>query len=68
MNAPKDYNNKAEHLRTHPLLLPKEDDPGIVISADKAVLKKTNDKISFSPRVSLAKKTPIGTKKKSMPQ
>ena len=34
MNVPEDYDDEAERLRTHPLLLPKEDDPTTLSTAD----------------------------------
>ena len=79
MNVPKEYDDDVECLIIHPLLLPKEDVPGIMTAADKVILKKTNDKIYFAPDVSFVQQTSLtpqiprikkiqGTRKKSMPQ
>ena len=62
MNVPKDYDDAAERISTHPLLLPKEDVPGTVPAADKTVLKKTDDKIPFAPHVFFVRKLLIETK------
>ena len=52
MNIPQDYDNDAERLRTHPLLLPKQEEESEELSTeDKNVLKKTTNNISFSPSV-----------------
>ena len=51
MNVPQHYNDEAEHLRTHPLLLPKEDDSTKLSTADTNVLNKTTNNISFAPDV-----------------
>ena len=51
MNVPQDYDDEAERLRTHPLLLPKEDDSTKLSTADTNVLNKTTNKISFAPDV-----------------
>ena len=56
MNVSKEYDDEVERLSTHPILLPKEDAPGTISAAEKAVLKKTNDKISFAPSMSLVQK------------
>ena len=66
MNVPKQYNDEAERLWTHPLLLPKEDVPCTIYVADKAVLDKTNDKISFMPRVLFAQKITTTRKTSSL--
>ena len=74
MNVPKDYDDAAERMSTHPLLLPKEDVPGTVPAADKTVLKKTNNKISFAKNVSFTQQKSLRTlvhripKTMSMPQ
>ena len=79
MDVPKDYDDEAERLSTHSLLRSNEDVPGTMTAADKTVLKKTNDKVSFAPCVSFVQrkslKQPVrrtpktqGTKTKSMPQ
>ena len=50
MNAPQDYDDDAERLRTHPLLLPKQEEESEEMSTeDKNVLKKTTNKIVFAP-------------------
>ena len=50
MNAPQDYDDDAERLRTHPLLLPKQEEKSEEMSTeDKNVLKKTTNKIVFAP-------------------
>ena len=49
MNVPQDYDDEAERLRTHPLLLPKEDDSTKLSTVDKNVLNKTSTNISFAP-------------------
>ena len=64
MNVRKEYNNEAERILTPPLLLLHEDVTGTISGADKAVLKKTNDKITFAPRVSFAQKPSTGTETK----
>ena len=51
MNVPTDYDNDPERLHTHPLLLPKEDDSKPLSTADKNVLKKMTNNISFAPDV-----------------
>ena len=51
MNVPTDYDDEAERLCTHPLLLPKDDDSEGLSNADKNVLKKTTNNISFAPDV-----------------
>ena len=62
MNVPKEYNTEAKCLSTNPLLLPKEDVPGIMSPTDKGILKKkNNNKTSVAPRVSFAQKTPTRT-------
>ena len=79
MNVPMNYDDEAECLRTPPLLLHKRDKLGTMTTADKIVLKKTNDKISFAPDVSFAQRTSLrpqvprtkktqGTRCKSTPQ
>ena len=67
-DIPKEYDDEAECLLTHPLLLLKEDVQGIMSTADKAVLGKTHDRLSFALHVSFAHKTPTETETKSMPQ
>ena len=52
MIVPTYYDDDAERLRTHPILLPKEDDSKTSSTADKNVLKKTTDDISFAPDIS----------------
>ena len=52
MNVPQDYDDDAERLRTHPLLLPKQEEESEEMSTeDKNVLKKTTNNILFSPSV-----------------
>ena len=51
MNVPQDYDDDAERLRTHPLLLPKQEETEEMPTEDKNVLKKTTKNISFSPSV-----------------
>ena len=52
MNAPQDYDDDAERLRTHPLLLPEQEEETEEMSTeDKNVLKKTTNNISFSTSV-----------------
>ena len=51
MNVPQDYDDDAEHLRTHPLLLPKQEETEEISTEDKNFLKKTTINISFSPSV-----------------
>ena len=48
MNVPTDYDDNAERLRTHPLLLPKEDDSKRLSTADKNFLKKMTNHIYFA--------------------
>ena len=43
MNVPEHYDDDAERRRTHPLLLPKQDDPAILSTQDKNILHKTPD-------------------------
>ena len=57
MNVPQDYDNESERLRTHPLLLPKEDDSTKLSTADKNVLNKTTNNISFAPDVKFTQRT-----------
>ena len=57
MNVPEDYDDEAERLRTHPLLLPKEDDSTTLSTADITVLNKTTNKISFAPDVKFTQRT-----------
>ena len=57
MNVPQDYDNEAERLRTHPLLLPKNDDSKKLSMADKNVLNKTTNNISFAPDVKFTQRT-----------
>ena len=57
MNVPINYEGEAEHLRTHPLLLPKEDKSEKMSTADKNVLKKTTNNISFAPNVKFTQQT-----------
>ena len=51
MNVPQDYDDDTESLRTHPLLLPKEEETEEMWTEDKNVLKKTINNILFSPSV-----------------
>ena len=44
MNVPQDYDDEAERLRTHPLLLPNEDDSTTLSTVDITVLNKTTNK------------------------
>ena len=67
-DVPKEYDYEAECLLTHPLLLLKEDVQSIMSTADKAVLEKTNDRLSSAPHVSFAHKTTTDTETNSMPQ
>ena len=73
MNVPKVCYDEVERLSAHPLLLLKEDITGTVSAADKAVMKKTNDKISFAQNVSFTQRKSLRTtvrripKTKSMP-
>ena len=57
MNVPTDYDDEAERLRTHPLLLPKKDDSKQLSEADKNVLKKTTNNIYFAPDVKFTQRT-----------
>ena len=57
MNVPQDYDDEAERLRTHPLLLPKEDDSTKLSTADKNVLNKTTNNSSFAPDVKFTQRT-----------
>ena len=57
MNVPQDYDDKAERLRKHPLLLPKEDDSTKLSTEDIIVLNKTTNKISFAPDVKFTQRT-----------
>ena len=57
MNVPQDYDDEAERIRTHPLLLPKEDDSTKLSTADITVLNKTTNKISFAPDVKFTQRT-----------
>ena len=57
MNVPTDYDDEAERLCTHPLLLPKEDDLEGLSTADKEVLKKTTNNISFAPDIKFTQQT-----------
>ena len=79
MNVPMDYDDDAERLRTHPLLLPKEDKSETMSTADKHVLKKTTNNFSFAPDVKLTQRILLRPKvprlnkeqearQKSMPQ
>ena len=79
MNAHVDYDDDAERLRTHPLLLHKEDKSEAMSTADKNVLKRTTNNISFALNVKLTQRTLLkpnvprihkdqGTRHKSMPQ
>ena len=56
-NVPTDYDDEAEHLRTHPLLLTKEDDSKGLSTADKNIIKKTTNNISFAPDVKFTQRT-----------
>ena len=79
MNVPMNYDDEAERLLTHPLLLPKEDKSETMSTADKNVLKKTTNNISFAPNVKFTQRTLLRpkvprineeqeTRQKSMPQ
>ena len=68
MNVPKEYDDKAERLQTHPILLPKEDVPGTMSATDKAVLKKTKGKVSFAPCVSFAQQKSLRQRVRKMPK
>ena len=57
MNVPTDYDDEAERLRMHPLLLPKEDEAKPLSTAEKNVLKKTTNNISFAPDVKFTQRT-----------
>ena len=57
MNVPQDYDDEAERLRTHPLLLPKDDDSTKLSTADTNVLNKTTNNISFAPDVNFTQRT-----------
>ena len=57
MNVPPDYDDGAERLRTHPLLLPKEDDSTKLSTADTNVLNMATNKISFAPDVKFTQQT-----------
>ena len=57
MNVPTDYDDEAERLRTHRLLLPTEEDSKGLSTADKNDLKKTTNNISFAPDVKFAQRT-----------
>ena len=59
MDVPQDYDNEAERLRTHPLLLPKEDDSTKLSTANKNVLNKTTNNVSFVPDVKFTQRTPL---------
>ena len=61
MNVLQDYDDKAERLRTHPLLLLKEDDPTKLSTADTVVLNKTTNNISFAPDVKFTQRTLLKT-------
>ena len=68
MNVPKDYDDAAERMSTHPLLLPKEDVPGTVPAADKAVLENTNGKVYFAPNISFAQRKSLRQKVRRIPK
>ena len=57
MNVPQDYDDEAERLRTHPLLLTKEDDSTKLLTADNNVLNKTTNNISFAQDVKFTQRT-----------
>ena len=57
MNVPQDCDDEAERLRTHPLLLLKEDDSTKLSTADTIVLNKTTNKISFARDVNFTQRT-----------
>ena len=72
------YDDDAERLRTHPLLLPKEDKSETLSTVDKIVLKNTTKNIPFAPDVKFVQQTLLppnvprtkktnGTIMKSMP-
>ena len=48
MKVPIDYDDEVERLRRQPLLLPKEYDSKELSEADKNVLKKMTNNISFA--------------------
>ena len=57
MNVPQDYDDEAERPRTHPLLLTKDDDSIKLSTADKNVLNKTTNNISFAQDVKFTQRT-----------
>ena len=63
----------VERLSTPSLLLLKEDITGTLLAADKAVMKKTNNKIYFAQNISFTQRKSLRTtvrrisKTKSMP-
>ena len=57
MNVLKDYDDDAERLSTHALLLPREDNSGELSTENKNVLKKTTNNISFAPDVKFVQRT-----------
>ena len=57
MNVPQDYDDEDERLRTHSLLLLKEDDSTKLSTADKNVLNKTTNNISFAQDVKFTQRT-----------
>ena len=79
MHAPMDYDDDAERLRTHLLLLLKEDKSETMSTADKNFPKKTTNNISLAPNVKFTQRTLLrpnvprinkeqGTRQKLMPQ
>ena len=60
MNVPQDYDDEAERLRTHPLLLPKEEDSTKLSTADTIVFNKKTNKISFARDVKFTQRTLLG--------
>ena len=57
MNAPTDNDDDSELLRTHPILPPNEDESKGLSEADKNVLKKRTNSISFAPAVKFTQRT-----------
>ena len=43
MNVAQDYDDEDEHLRMHPLLPPKDDEPTKLSTADTNLLNKTTN-------------------------
>ena len=57
VNVPQDYDDEAERLCAHPLLLPKEDNTTKLSTADKNVLNKTTNNISLATDVKFTQRT-----------